>query len=162
MKKIPNSVKDHISNANYYLDATKPFPSPKCDAVRVLLLLTAWENIKIAEEELHSWAQQTKPAEELYKSHAYKFRDVRKSKSIDRIIILSSGTAKTITYATGTRLGKLIEICRYGLNGGEKELASIFSKGWYSDDFERSLVSKIKWEETMVKIYEKLPNYGKG
>jgi GTPase Era involved in 16S rRNA processing len=161
MKKIPNSVKDYISNSNYYLEATKFFPSPTCDAVKILLLLTAWENIKIAEEELHSWAQQTKPAELLYKSHAYKFRDVRKSKSIDRIIILPSGTAKTISYSTGTQFEKLFQICRYGLNGDKKELALIFKTGWFTDDFERFLISKIKWEEMMVKIYEELPDYGK-
>jgi len=69
MKKIPKSVKDYISNAKYYLEAANQFPSPTRDAVKISLLLTARENIKIAEEELHTWAQGSKPTKDLYKSH---------------------------------------------------------------------------------------------
>lgn len=162
MKKISASVKEHISNARYYLDAANKFPSPTRDAVRILLLLTARENIKIAEEELHAWAQGSKPTKDLYKSHAYKLRDVRDSYSIDRIILGTPGTpAKTVSYKSGADFEKLHQICRYGLKGNSKDLSSIFSQGWHSDAFERALISKIGWEEMMVKIYEGLPGYGK-
>ena len=156
MRKIPTSVKDHISNANYYLNAANKFPSPACDAVKILFLLTSWENIQTAEEELHSWAQRTTPAKELYKSHAYKFRNIGKSKSIDRIIVGSNGKSKTITYHSGSDFQKLLFICRYGPREGSKDLGLLFGRGWFCDDFERSLVSKIKWEETSIKMFESL------
>lgn len=162
MKKIPKSVKEYISNARYYFEAANQFPSPTRDAVKILLLLTARENIKVAEEELHAWAQGSKPTKDLYKSHAYKLRDIRDSYSIDRIILGKRGTpAKTISYKSGTDFEKLHQICRYGLKGDSKDLSSIFARGWHSDAFERALISKINWEEMMVKIYEELPDYGK-
>ena len=162
MKKIPKSVKEHISNAHYYLKAANKFPSPTFDAVRISLLLTARENIKIAEEELHAWAQGSKPAKDLYKSHAYKLRDVRDSYSIDRIILGKPGTkAKTITYKSGKDFEKLYQICRYGLRGDSKQLDLIFKRGWNSDAFERALISKIKWEEAAIGMYENLPGYKK-
>ncbi len=155
-------MKDHISNAQYYLQATNNFPSRKWDAIRILLLLIARENIKLAEEELHSWAQQTSPSKKPYKNHAYKLRDVRKSKSIDRIILGSPGTpAKILSYSSGNQLSKLLQICRYGPKTGAKELQSIFRQGWHSEDFQRALEIKIDWESMMVGIYEKLPDYGK-
>ena len=124
--------------------------------------MTARENIKIAEEELHAWAQGSNPAKDLYKSHAYKLRDIRESHSIDRIILGPPGTsAKTVTYKSGADFEKLHQICRYGLKGSSKDLASVFTRGWHSDAFERSLINKIGWEDMMIKIYEKLPNYGK-
>ena len=92
MKRIPKSVKEHISNARYHLEAANQFPSPIRDADKISLLLTARENIKIAEEELHAWAQGAKPTEDLYKSHAYKLRDVRDTYSIKRIILGKPGT----------------------------------------------------------------------
>ena len=156
MRKIPTSVKDHISNANYYLEAAN-IVSHRTSAAVHILLLTAWENIKIAEEELHSWAQKIPTANGLYKSHAYKFRNIRRSKSIDRIVVGPPGTQpQTTSYSTGTDFEKLLYICRYGPKGGSKELASIFGKGWFPDDFHRSLISKIKWEEAAVKMFESL------
>lgn len=157
MRKIPTSIKDHISNAHYYLEAANKFPPPTRDAIHILLLLTAWENIQIAQEELSAWAQQTITSKKLYKSHAYKFEKARKS--ITRIILGPPGTpARTIEYSSSTDFEKLILICRYGLKTGSKELANIFERGWHSDAFERSLINKIGWEEMMIEVYESLPN----
>ena len=158
MTQIPKHIKDYASNANYYIEAAEKFTYPSHQAVR-LLLLTAWENIKIAEEELSGWAQKTLPSEKLYRSHEYK---LRKSPLIDNIIVKSTGIAETTTYATDAQFKQLHQICRYGTKTGSKELSKIFKRGWFLDDFERSLVSKIKWEELMVNnVYPSLPNYGK-
>lgn len=130
MKKIPNSVEDHISNAQYYIQAANDLPPRKWSAVRILLLLTAQENVKLAEEELHSWAQGTPVAKRLYKSHSYKLRDIRKSKSIDRIILEPpSTTVKITSYYSGAQLAELLEICRYGPKTGSKDLQPILNKG---------------------------------
>ncbi len=162
MKKIPSSVKDHISNTRYYIQAANSLPTRKWNAIRILLLLTARENIKIAEEELSAWAQKTLPTKKLYRDHAYKLRDVRKSKSIDRIILGSLGTpARTFSYSSGVQLAELLKICRYGHKTGTKKLESIFEQGWHSEDFQRALEIKMDWENMMVDIYEKLPGYGK-
>lgn len=58
MKPIPDSVKAHISNARYYLEAADKHPAPTKDAVHTLLLLVAWENIVIADTELSAWANE--------------------------------------------------------------------------------------------------------
>ena len=162
MKKIPKSVKAYISNARYYLESANQFPPLIRDGVRILLLLTARENIKIAEEELHAWVQGLEPSKNLYRSHAYKLRDVRDSYSIKRIILGKRGTPpKTVSYRSGSDFEKLHQICRYGLNGDSKDLSSFFARGWHTNAFERALISKIEWEEIMVKTYEELPDYGK-
>ena len=154
MKKIPKSIKDHISNAHCYLDSANKFPHPTCDAVRMLLLLTAWENIQIAEEELHSWVQKTTPSKKLYRSHAYKFH---KAKPIERIILGPKGTpAQTIVYSSDTDFEKLISMCRYGPRTGSKDLILLFKKGWDLDTFQNSLINKINWEEAAIKMYESL------
>ena len=154
--KLPVSIKERISNANYYLDAASRIPLRGFEAIRISLLLTAWENVQIAEEELHSWAQQTPPAQKLYTSHAYKFRNIRKSKSIDRIVINSRGKAETTSYVTASDFERLLQICRYGFKNGTRDLAVVFKSGWFFEDFERALVSKIRWEETSVKMYEEI------
>lgn len=163
MEKIPKTVKEYISNARYYLEAANQFPSPTRDAVKIFLLLTARENIKLAEEELHAWARGSKPTKDLYMSHSYKLRDVGDSYSIDRIILEKPDSpVKTVSYKSGADFKKLHQICRYGLSSNDtKDIATIFSRGWHSEAFERSLISKINWEEMMVKIYESLPSYGK-
>jgi hypothetical protein len=154
-KKIPNSIKDHISNAYYYLTGADMISETTHQGIRIFLLLTAWENIQLAEEELDTWAQKTRPTKELYKSHSYKLRKVREFNSIDRIILGPPGTpAQTIKYVTPHQLEQLLQICRYGFKTGTKELSSIFSKGWEVRDFQSSLLTKIIWEETMIKIYE--------
>ena len=155
-KKIPNSIKDHLSNANCYLESAKKFPYPTCDAVRMLLLLTAWENMKIAEEELSAWVRQTTPSKKLYRSHAYKFQ---KAPQIDRIILGPRGTSpETIIYASDSDFEELISICRYGPKTGSKDLTSIFKRGWNLDTFQNSLIDRINWENTTVKMYEDLMN----
>ena len=156
MRSIPKSIKEHISNANYYFEAANRIPPRFFVAVRILLILTAWENVQIAEEELSAWAQRTKPTKKLYTSHAYKFRNVRKSKSIDKIVINSQGKVDTTSYATDSDFEQLLQICRYGPKAGNKELGVVFKTGWFSDDFERVLASKIKWEENIVEMYENL------
>ena len=158
MRKIPDSVRDHMSNARYYLEAASTFPYPTYIAVRILLILTAWEHIKIAEEELSAWARQTVPSRDLYKSHEYKFRELRRP--ITRVIQGESGTpAKTIIYSSAADIHKLLSICRYGPRTGSKRLTSIFERGWHTDSFKRSLISKIEWEEMMVNIYENGRNH---
>jgi hypothetical protein len=118
-------------------------------------LLTAWENIKIAEGELHNWIQKTPIPKGLHKSHADKFRDVRKSKSINRIVLGKPGTkAITISYSTDKEFEKLLKLCRYGTGGGSKELKSIFEKGWHFDNFRNGVITKIEWEKMMISIYE--------
>jgi hypothetical protein len=157
MNAIPASVKEHISNARYYLEAADKFPPPTRNAVHILLLLIAHENIEQAKEELSSWAQKTSPNEKLYKSHAYKFKKVR---PIQQIILGERGTTpKTNTYSSVADFQRVLSICRYGPKTGSKSLELIFCRGWFTDEFRNSLISKIKWEEMMVGIYEKLPGY---
>lgn len=159
MNAIPTSVKDHISNARYYLEAADKFRPPTRNAAHILLLLIAHENIEIAKEELISWAQKTTPNKELYKSHAYKFK---KARPITQIISGQKGVPpKTCTYSTGADFAKLLLICRYGFKTGSKALKLIFNRGWHTDSFRNSLIGNIKWEEMMIGIYESLPDYPK-
>lgn len=160
MEKIPQSVKDHISNAQTYLDAANKFPSPMSDAIQILLLLTAWENIKIAQEELSAWANKTEPSKKLYKSHAHKFKKMKRP--ITRVILDKPGKpAQTINYVSERDFEKLLFITRYGPRTGSKNLTAMFEKGWHTDEFRNALINKIQWESTMVTAYEDLPDYGK-
>lgn len=156
MRKVPTSIKDHVSNARYYLEAGDEFPSPTRDAVRILLLLTAWENIQIAKEELSAWARKDIPSEKLYKDHAYKFRKAPPP-LITRVISGPQGTpAKTKTYSSGADFRRLLSLCRYGHKTGSKQLGSIFKRGWHLSSFRNSLIRKIEWEEMMINAYEGL------
>jgi hypothetical protein len=153
MTQIPKHIKDYASNANYYIEAAEKFTYPSHQAVR-LLLLTAWENIKIAEEELNSLIQKTIPSKKLHKSHAYKFE---KAPPIARVEVGLPGTkAKNTFYKSAKDFENLISICRYGSKTGSRELKLMFKNGWFLDHFESSLISKIKWYETSVKMYEEL------
>ena len=154
-RKITDSVYAHISNARYYLNAAQRLPSPISDGVRILLLLTSWENIKIAEEELHAWAQGSKPRVLIYKSHRLKFEDVWKP--IVRVILGPRGTpAKQVEYSTAKQLEKLLEVCRYGPKDGSRELAPYFERRWFTDGFQRGLESKIGWQETYIEAIKHL------
>lgn len=155
MRKIPTSIKDHISNARYYLEAGDKFPSPTRDAVLILLLLTAWENIQIAKEELSAWAQKDIPSKKLYRDHAHKFG--KASSLITRVILGPQGTpAKTETYSSGADFKRLLSLCRYGYKGDSRQLDSIFKRGWHLNSFRNSLIRRIEREEMMINIYEGL------
>lgn len=154
MKAIPDSVKAHISNARYYLEAADKHPSPTKDAVHILLLLTGWENIAIADEELSAWAREEEVDERLYKSHAVKYKKVPK---VTRIILGPSGTKpREITFSGGRNFEELRMACQYGSNTEGKEVRELFKKGWHLDGLRNGLIHRIGWVEMMVGIYEKL------
>lgn len=156
MKKIPKHIEDYASNANYYIEASEKFVYPNHQAVKLLLLLTAWENIKIAEEELSAFIQKTIPVKELHKSHAYKFI---KAPGIARVEVRSKGMKAINTfYKSPEDFEKLIYICRYGPKSGQRNLNLIFKNGWFLDHFENSLISKINWYNISVKMYKEFEN----
>lgn len=150
-KVIPESIKDYISNAKYYLGAARELPFHTHNAARILLLLVAWENIVIADKELDSWAFKTPANDKLYKDHLFKFTD---APEIYRVVLGKKGTkAQEKKFSTAKDLTDLRIACQYGTNTESKNVAEIFRTGWIPDDFERKLESKIKWTEGAMQIF---------
>ncbi len=153
MKPMPDSVKDHISNAHYYLKAAAKFPPPTQNAAHILLLLISWENIVIADSELSAWATRSDVNPQVYKDHAHKYKD---APEIHRIILGPSGTKpREIRFSSGRDFAELRLACQYGSNTESKKVSTIFNRDWDADDFQRALVSKIGWIEALIGIYEK-------
>ena len=154
MKKIPNSVYDHIANAKYYLDAADKHPQPTKDAVLILLLLVGWENIAIADHDLSVWVSDTNTDPSIRKSHAPKLKKLRE---VTRIILGPSGTApKEVKFATGHDFEELRMAVQYGSNTESKDVSKVFKTGWHLDDLRNGLINKISWTEMMLEIYKKL------
>lgn len=154
MKPIPESVKERISNAEYYLEAADKHPSPVQEAVHILLLLVAWENIVIADAELEAWAGEEDIDEKVYKDHAHKFKD---APEITRNILGPNDTKpREVKFSTGREFSELRMACQYGSNTESKDVEQIFKTGWDVDNFRNTLIEKIGWVEAMVKTYEKL------
>jgi len=155
MKNIPKSVSEHIANAKYYLDAADKHPQPTQNAALILLLLVGWENIVIADHELGAWANQADIDPQIRKSHAAKLKNVP---DVTRIIVGSSGMPpKEIVFSTGHDFEELRMACQYGSNTESKDVSQIFKTGWHLDELRNGLIEKIKWEETMLEIYQNLP-----
>ena len=158
MKKPPASIRAWISNARLYFEAARRLPSPEMEAPRILLLLTAMENINIAESELDAWADGTLPDPRVYKSHKIKFEGVRKS--ITQLVFDANNKATEIDYVTSKQLDKLLQVARFGPKGKSPDLIAHFSKRWFTDDFERGLDNKIRWTENALNMYEDQINKG--
>jgi hypothetical protein len=157
--KVPDEIKQFTSNARYYLEAADKFPSPTKDAAQILLLTISWENIIIADKKLHGRAVKEKIDPKLLRSHEAKLDEVSKDSHVLRVIVGPPGKgipAKEIKYVTGAQLQKLREICQYGADNETHQLATLFHRGWHSDDFRRSLQNKIEWTEMNIRIYEEL------
>lgn len=153
MKPIPNSIKEHISNAKYYLEAADKHPAPTKDAVHILLLLIGWENIVIADEELGAWAKEEDVDKKIYKSHARKFI---KMPEVTRIILDSTGTkTREFRFSSGKDFEELRMACQYGSNT-ETEVRELFKTGWHLDRLRNGLISKIGWIKVLVSAYEGL------
>ena len=154
MKPIPNSIKESISNAKYYLEAADKHPAPTKDAVHILLLLIGWENIVIADEELGAWAKEEDVDKKIYKNHARKFR---KMPEVTRIILGQTGTkTKEVRFSSGKDFQELRIACQYGSNTETKEVRELFKSGWHLDSLRNRLIIKIRWIERLVSAYEKL------
>ena|SRR3990167_1854584 len=156
MKRVPKVIHDHIINARLYLEAVQKFPSPTNYAVQILLLLVSWENIVIADQELHRWARKSPGNIKLLRDHEEKFKGAH---SISRTIIGPPGTpAKEEKYETPNELKKLRSICQYGLSSGSRDIKKMFERYWHTEGFERDLANKIKWVELFVGIHEDILN----
>lgn len=153
MKKMPNSIIEHILNAEYYREAADKHPAPTKDAVHILLLLIGWENIIVADEELKAWATEADVDEKVYKSHARKFRNIPE---VTRIIIGANGKAKEVRFSSGRDFEELRMACQYGSNTETKEVRELFKTGWHLDRLRNGLISKIGWLKTMIAAYEAL------
>jgi hypothetical protein len=82
-----------------------------------------------------------------------------KDSYVQRIIVGPPGEgieAKEIKYTTGMELKKLRSLCLYGSSSETHEVAKLFERRWFSDNFRRSLVNKIEWTEMSIRIYEEL------
>jgi hypothetical protein len=153
MKQIPKSVDEHISNARYYLSAADKHPAPTQNAVLILLLLVAWENIVLADHDLSSWASETNTSPEMRKSHSAK---LQKLPAVTRIILDPKGSpSKEITFSTGHDFEELRKACQYGSNTESKDVQQIFKSGWHLDGLRNGLINKIEWTEMMLEIYRK-------
>lgn len=149
-------IYDRIANARLYLEAAQKFPSPTNYAVQILLLLVSWENIIIADQEMHSWAQKSPIDRKLLKDHKEKLKGAH---GISRTIIGPPGTpAKEEKYETPDALKKLREICQYGLSSGPQDINKMFERYWHTEGFERKLVNKIEWVELFVRLHEEILN----
>jgi hypothetical protein len=156
MKPIPKSVKEHISNAQHFLDAAKKFPPPTDGSVQILLLLVAWENITIADKELSAWADGGLTDTKLHKDHATKLKD---APEIVRVILGPAGAkAREITISTGHDLAALRLACQYGSDIDSKDVKELFARGWHTDTFRRALIEKIQWVEMEVSMQEQITN----
>lgn len=158
-RPISQAVYDRIANARYYLEAADKHPQPTRDAVHALLLLTAWENIEIADQELGAWVREDEVDARLYKDHRHKLKD---APVITRVIIGKPGTGtpvREVNYSTGKGFKKLREICLYG-SADQKDLSKLFRSGWHLDGFRRGLVWRIQWVELFVKIHEHTQVHG--
>ncbi len=157
MAKVPKKAVSRISNAKYYLDAARKIPNGLV-GVKIFLLLTAWENCRLADEELHAWAGKVPHRKKIEKSHPLKLDDVRKP--IIELIEAPDGKILEKDYLSAKQLSKLLETCRYGKSGGETELGLYFSNKkftrWHTDEFERGLESKIAWAEAFVGALKRL------
>lgn len=155
---VPESVKQFLSNARYYLEAAEQLPPPTKDAAHILLLITAWENVVIADKQLHAWALGENIDPKLLRDHEAKLKEINERAYVERVIVGPPGKhvpAQEIDYA-GSQLKKLRELCLYGSDNETHEVAKLFRRHWFSDDFRRELVNKIKWTEMSIRIYEKL------
>lgn len=156
MKQIPNSVIEHISNAKYYLAAADKHPAPTQNAVLILLLLVAWENIVIADHELSAWATETLADPNIRKSHAAKLKDIP---VVKRIIVGPKGTVpKEIDFSTGHDFEELRMACQYGSNTESKDVQKIFQTGWHLDELRNGLINKISWVEVVLKAQQRVLN----
>lgn len=153
MKKMPNSIREHVLNAEYYLEAADKHPSPTKDAVHTLLLLTGWENIVIADEELKAWVKKDEVDDKVYKSHARKFRDIPE---VTRIIISPTGKPKEVRFSTGRDFEALRMACQYGSNTETKDVRELFKSGWHLNKLRNGLISKIGWIKVIISAYEEL------
>jgi hypothetical protein len=156
---VPNEIKQFVSNARYYLEAANKFPPPTKDAAHILLLITSWENIVIADKQLHAWASGGQVDPKLLRDHEAKLDEISKDSYVQRIIVGPAGKgipAQEIKYATGKELKELRELCQYGSSSETHEVSKLFARHWFSDDFRRGLVNKIEWTEMSIDIYEKL------
>lgn len=152
MRPIPNSVREHISNAEYYLEAAEKHPVPTRNAVYILLLLTGWENIALADAELGAWAKKDDVDKKMYKSHASKHK---KTPEIRRIILGPRGTKpKVVSYSTGRDFEKLRMACQFGSNTESVEVKEIFKSGWHLDGLRNKLIGEIKWIRILTGAYE--------
>jgi len=157
--KLPRQIKQYSSNAQYYLQAADKFPSPTKDAVQILLLITGWENIILAEEELLSSQLDRLINPKLKKDHAVKLDKVDKNSFVERIIVSPKGKkipAESIKYKTGQELKKLREICQYGLDNETFEVAELFRRHWFTDSLRNGLIQKIKWVNSWVNYIESI------
>ena len=151
--KMPKSIREHTSNAEYYLSAANKHPTPTRNAVQILLLLIGWENIVIADEELNAWVRKEGVASAVYKSHARKLKDIPE---VIKVIINSNGKGKKISFSSGRKFKKLRLMCQYGLNTGNKAVADLFKSGWHTDKLRNGLISKIGWLKVYITAVESM------
>ncbi|OGK41580.1 hypothetical protein A3A74_08155 [Candidatus Roizmanbacteria bacterium RIFCSPLOWO2_01_FULL_35_13] len=159
MKKMPNSIGEHILNAEYYLEAAGKHLPPTKDAVHILLLLIGWENLVIADEELKAWVKKEDVDEKVYRSHVRKFRDVPE---VTRVIIGPTGKAKEVRFSSSRDFEELRMACQYGSNTESKNVKELFKSGWHLDRLRNGLISKIGWMKVIISAYEELEKEGAG
>ena len=160
MKAMPQSVKGRIANARHYLEAARRSSGTAHVASRISSLLTALENVRIAEEEMHSWASKDPVTKGLYTSHEVKFSKVHHG--IAQVVFdPQTGKADTVWYKTGSELKELHQTTRYGPDKNSPDVTKHFERGWHTEEFENEITLDIEWEEMMVTVYESLPDYGK-
>jgi hypothetical protein len=156
--KIPQLVKAHIKNVRYFLNTLQNLPSPVAQGVRILLLLTAWENMHIAIEELRARIWETPLPPRLHKSHEAKLKDVRGP--ITRIYKAGGGKLLEKAYTSPKELSDLLQTARYGPKGASTTLEEYFGNHthtqWHTDEFERNLLSTLSWLELEIEMLENL------
>jgi len=151
MRKMPRSIKEHVSNAEYYREAANLYPPPTKNAIHLLLLLIGWENIVIADKELEAWAKNDTVNSQVYKSHAIKLDIVPE---VLRIIPQVGKSAVEKRYSGGSAFQDLRLVCQYGSNKEGKDVKKIFNSDWNLRPLERELINKINWVNVTIKALE--------
>lgn len=158
MPRVPNEIRDCISNAEYYLEAADRLPDKKENAAHIFLVILAWENLGRARKKLSNWAQ--KNNKKLPNDHAVNLEDPEKFKGsgcyISHIVIKPGVPALQKDYCTGEELKKLRIICQFGDTGASKNIRKIFASGWHVDRFREFLRRQIDWEKLWLEYYENL------
>ena len=155
------NIKKSILNSKYFLNSSKVFKKRVDDPIIILLLITSMEHIIIARDELHAFIQETSTNKELLKSHKYKLNKTRAY--IEQIEIITDNDTQTrkakSTKYNQIKLSKLLNICRYGLNGQSSTIETIFKKSsWHYNEFKNEIITKINSIESLINAIEKSNN----
>lgn len=107
MAHVPQKIYERIATAKKLYDASTKFPPPTNYAAEILLLISGWENVILAEKELEAWARGEAIDPKLLRDHIAKLNEVDEHSYVLRVIVSPPGKgipAKEVYYRDGKSL----------------------------------------------------------